>query len=155
VHLEESQQLSQQPVTGKLESHHGTLEALQKVCADQPYDLLLTILLKLVDRLVIALVPGEWVVHWQGEERIRPLECLLEHLEQPPIGLPDGVLRHLRRLPLREHGGRTGLPDLALARVRPAPLDDELLEDVILPKNGLSRRHHLCSFRDLVPDRLT
>ena len=105
MHFEEGEQLSQQPVARKLEGGDGTLETLEEVRADQPDDLLLTILLEGVDVFVRSLIPVQRVVHGQSEQRVLAGKRLLEHVEQSPIGLADRVLSHLWRFSVREVGG--------------------------------------------------
>ena len=102
VHFDERKQLLQQPVAGQLERRDRALEALEEVRADQADDLLLAVLLEGIDALVRPLVPGQRVVHRQREERVLAREGVLEHVEQPAVGLADRVLGDLRRLALGE-----------------------------------------------------
>ena len=70
------------------------------------------------------------VVHRQREERALLREGLLEQIEHPPVGFSDRVRRYVGVPPLREGGCIAVLPNLALAGVIAAPLDDELAEDL-------------------------
>ena len=97
VHFDEGEQLLQQAVAGQLERDDRALEALEEVRADEADDLLLPVLLERIDALVRPLVLGERVVHREREERVLARERLLEHVEQPAVGLADRVLRDLRR----------------------------------------------------------
>ena len=55
-------------------------------------------------------------------------ERRLDVVEQLAVGLADRVLGDLRRLRARERRRVARLPDLALARIGTAALDDERLE---------------------------
>ena len=138
VDLDEREQLLQQAVAGELEGDDRALEALEELGADQADDLLLPVLLEGVDALVRPLVPGQRVVHRQGEQRVLPLRRPSRTCRAGGRRSCGSSSRDLRRLALREDGGLAGLADLALARVGPAALDDEVA--------GRSRPRRGCSW---------
>ena len=131
MNLKEGEQLLEEAVAGELEGRDGALEALEEVGPDQADHLPLAVLLERVDVLVRPTVPMQGVVHREREERILLREGLLDQVEHSPVGLADRVCRHLRVIPLREGGCIAILPNLALAGVRAAPLDDELAEELV------------------------
>ena len=149
--LDEGQQLLEQAVAGELEGGDGALEALEKVGPDEADHLSLAVLLERVDVLVRPPVPMQGVVHREREERALLREGLLEQVEHPPVGFADRVRRHLRILPLGEGGCFAILPNLALAGVRAAPLDDELAEDLVGEEDFLGFGHVLRGIRLVLP----
>ena len=155
VNLEEGEQFLEQAVAGKLEGGDGTLEALEEVGPDEAYHLSLAVLLERVDVLILPPVPMEGIVHRKREQQPLLREGVLEPLEHAPVGLSDRVRRDLR-VPSHGKGGCFAvLPNLALAGVRAAPLDNELAEDLVGEENSLGFRHVLCGIRLVLPHSAT
>ena len=152
VNLEEGQQLPEQPVAGEFECDNGAFEALQEVRTDQANNLLLPVLFEWIDACVRSLVPGEWVIHGEREERVLLRKRVLEHVEQPPVGLANGVRGHLRRLARREGGRQPSLADLALARVGAATLHDEVAEDIVGEEDFMRLGQLFGDIGQVVPD---
>jgi hypothetical protein len=67
VYLNEGQQLLEQSVARLFERPHGALEALEELCADQPYQLALPVLLDRIDGGVGTDVIRQRVVQRQAE----------------------------------------------------------------------------------------
>ena len=135
VRLDPRKEFFQQPPARQLEGAGGTLEALEKLHADERDDLRLA---SLFQRL-LALLPqvAERVVDRQGEEGLGFAERLFDALEQAAIGGLELVSRDARRLAGgKEDRAAFELP-LAFLHIRAAALDDEMLEERLLLERGL------------------
>ena len=152
MNLEEGQKLPEQSVAGEFERDNRAFEAFEEVRTDQANDLLLPVLFERIDACVRSLVPGERVVQGECEQRVPPRERVLEHVEQPPAGLANGVRGHLRRLALGEGGRLPRRADLALARVGAAALHDEVAEDIVGAENLMRLGQLFGDIGQVVPD---
>ncbi len=151
VNLKEREQFLEEAVAGELEGGDGALEALEEVGPDEADHLSLAVLLERVDVLVRPPVPMQGVVHRQREERAPLCEGLLEQVEHPPVGFADRVHRYVRVPPLGKGCCFAVLPNLALAGVIAAPLDDELAEECVGEEDPLGFGHVLRGIRLVLP----
>ena len=151
VNLEEGEQFFEEAVAGELEGGDGALEALEEVGPDEADHLSLAVFLERVDVLVSPPVPMQGVVHGEREERVLLRKGFLKQVEHPPVGFSDRVRRHLRVSPVGKGGCLAILPNLALAGVRAAPLDDDVAEECVGVEDPLGFGHVLRGFRLVVP----
>ncbi len=112
-------------------------EALEELRADQAYHLSLAVFNEAIDGLVGPVVVGQGIIHGQGEERFFLGEGVLDHLEQPAVGLFDGVVGDLRIVAGRKECLCAAVLTLALPHVGPAALDHEVLKEGIAAQNLL------------------
>ena len=140
VDLHERQQLAHEPVEGLLEGEGRTLEPLQEQGADEAHHLALAVLLERVDAAVGTGVVSQRVVDGEGEQGVLLLEGLLEHVQHPSVGGPDGVLGHLWRFPVGERGAVGAVGDLAGPGIPTAALHHQRREHRVLGEHLLGRR---------------
>ena len=89
VDFEKGQEFLEQSVTGKLERGNRTFESLEEVRSNQTNNLFLSILLEGINRLVWSLIPSQWVIHREREQRAVSGKGVFEDVEQAAVRLSD------------------------------------------------------------------